>query len=125
SKTTVSHDYVSLITVRSACGHSLAGTLGGVRSEPRLVMVDDHDVEVLPAGQVLVVRNDDRPGMIGALGMTLAEHKVNVADMALGRARGGGSALMVVSTDSAVPEAAVEQLRSVPGMTAVNTIDEL
>jgi D-3-phosphoglycerate dehydrogenase len=125
TKTTISQDYVNLITVRSGCGHSLAGTLAGVRSEARLVMVDDHDVEVPPARHLLVVRNDDRPGMIGALGVTLAKHQVNIADMALGRARGGGSALMVVATDQAVPEAATAELRAVPGITAVDAVDEL
>ena len=65
--TVTAHDYVNLITLR--CGdHSVAGTLTGPRTEPRLVMVDDHTVEVPPAPHMLVVRNDDRPGMIGVVG---------------------------------------------------------
>ena len=68
--TVTAHDFVNLITVR--CGdHSVAGTLTGPRTEPRLVMVDDHTVEVPPAPHMLVVRNDDRPGMIGVVGTVL------------------------------------------------------
>src|ERR1700722_920703 len=54
-------DYVNLITLRSS-DHSLAGTLSGPRSEPRIVMVDDHSVEVPPSEHMLMVRNDDRAG---------------------------------------------------------------
>ena len=47
TSTVTAHDYVNLITLRGG-GHSVAGTLAGPRSEPRLVMVDDHTVEVPP-----------------------------------------------------------------------------
>ena len=63
SSTATSHDYKSLITLRSG-SHSVAGTLitAGLRTEPRIVIVDDHVVEVPPSTHMLVVRNDDRPG---------------------------------------------------------------
>ena len=113
-----------MITLRSSCGHAIAGTLAGLRMEPRIVMVDDHMVEVPPSKHLLVVRNDDRPGMIGVLGTTLANHGVNIANMALGRARTGGSALMIVATDQSVPAAAIESLRTAAGITRVDHIDE-
>ena len=61
--TTAAHDYVNLVTVRGG-DHAIAGTLVGLRGEARIVMVDDHDIDV-PPPHMLVVRNDDRPGMIG------------------------------------------------------------
>ena len=124
-KTATSDDYRNKITLRSSCGHSLAGTLAGLRMEPRIVMVDDHDVEVPPSRHLLVVRNDDRPGMIGVVGTTVGNHGVNISNMALGRTKGGGSALMVLDTDSAVPQAAIDQLRLLPGITGVDPIDEV
>ena len=63
----LSSEFVNLVTLRGA-GHSIAGTLGGSRVEPRLVLVDDHATDVPPAANMLVVRNDDRPGMIGVVG---------------------------------------------------------
>ena len=92
--------------------------------EPRIVMVDDHAVEVPPSRHLLVVRNDDRPGMIGAVGVTLAKHDVNISNMALGRSETGGSALMILDTDNAVPTRALEELRSVDGILGVDPIDE-
>ena len=72
SSTATSHDYKSLITLRSG-SHSVAGTLitAGLHTEPRIVVVDDHMVEVPPSTHMLVVRNDDRPGVIGIVGTAL------------------------------------------------------
>jgi D-3-phosphoglycerate dehydrogenase / 2-oxoglutarate reductase len=124
SKTSHSEDYRNKITLRSSCGHSIAGTLAGLKMEPRIVMVDDHAVEVPPSKHLLVLSNDDRPGMIGAVGTTLAAHGVNISNMALGKSASGGSALMVLDTEGRVPVAALDALRSTAGITAVDAIDE-
>src|SRR5437588_708676 len=63
-------DYVNLVTVRGG-SHSIAGTLSGLRGEPRIVMLDGHEIELPPAHNMLVVRNEDRPGMIGVVGTVL------------------------------------------------------
>ncbi len=101
--TSTARDYVNLITLRSS-EHSLAGTLSGPRSEPRIVIVDDHTVEVPPAEHMLVVRNDDRAGMIGVVGTALGEAGVSISSMAVGPSRTGNTALMVLSTDRSVPD---------------------
>jgi D-3-phosphoglycerate dehydrogenase / 2-oxoglutarate reductase len=124
TKTSESEDYRNKITLRSSCGHSIAGTLAGLRGEPRIVMVDDHAVEVPPSRHLLVVRNDDRPGMIGMVGTTLAKHNVNISNMALGKAPNGSAALMVLDTEGAVPTDCIEELRAAPGISGVNPIDE-
>ncbi len=125
SKSVESSDYRNMITLRSTCGHSLAGTLAGLRGEPRIVMVDDHDVEVPPSRHLLVVRNDDRPGMIGVVGTTLGAHGVNIANMALGRTPNDTSALMVIASDQPVPTVVLDALRATPGITGVDPIAEI
>ena len=110
SKTTTAHDYVNLITVRAA-GHALAGTLVGLRGEPRIVMVDDHLVDVPPAKHMMIVRNDDRPGVIGLVGSVLGEAGLNIADMDVGQSPDGVAALMVISTTQPVPADVLERLR--------------
>src|SRR5436309_7658024 len=50
-------DYVNLVSLRGGA-HAVAGTLGGPKSEPRIVMVDDHSIDVPPAPHTLVVRNE-------------------------------------------------------------------
>ena len=102
TSTVTAHDYVNLITLRSG-DHSVAGTLTGPRTEPRLVMMDDHTVEVPPAPHMVVVRNDDRPGMIGVVGTILGEAEVSISSMAVGPSATGNTALMVLSTDQTGP----------------------
>jgi D-3-phosphoglycerate dehydrogenase len=116
-----SPDYVNLVTLRAG-GHSLSGTLTGRRSEPRLVMIDDHTCDVPPAEQMLVVRNDDRPGVIGVVGTVLGNAGVNIDDMDVGRAAEPGSALMVIASSSVVPDEVLATLRSSPGITSVHVL---
>lgn len=120
--TSTAQNFVNLITLR--CGdHSLAGTLTGLRGEPRLVMVDEHSVDVPPAAHMLVIRNDDRPGMIGLVGTVLGEAGVNIADMDVGVAPSGASAMMLLATSESVDEAVLARLRSADGITSVHAVD--
>jgi D-3-phosphoglycerate dehydrogenase len=121
TSTSTARDYVNLISLRGG-GHSLAGTLSGLKGEPRLVLVDDHSIDVPPARNMLVVRNDDRPGVIGRIGTLLGEAGVNIADMAVGRSDEGASALMVVSTSESVSEEVAASLRAADGVTSVNVL---
>ena len=71
----------------------------GTRLETRIVSVDGHSVEIPPAASMLVVRNDDRPGMIGLVGVALGEAEISIASMAVGPDPATKTALMVLSTD--------------------------
>jgi D-3-phosphoglycerate dehydrogenase len=119
--TSTTRDFVNLITLRST-DHSLAGTLSGPRSEPRIVMVDDHMVEVPPSEHMLVVRNDDRPGMIGVVGVALGEAGVSISSMAVGPSRAASTALMVLSTDRSVPDDTFALLRATDGIEDIHRI---
>ena len=119
--TTTAHHFVNLITIRGGA-HSLAGTLMGLDGEARLVMVDDHRVDVPPANHMLVVRNDDRPGMIGLVGTIVGEAGLNIADMDVGQAPNGASAMMVLSTTGVVPAEVCERLRAIDGVVSVDAI---
>jgi D-3-phosphoglycerate dehydrogenase len=121
SSTATSQEYINLITIRGG-EHSLGGTLTGVKGEPRIVMVDDHSVDVPPAAHMLVVRNDDVPGMIAAVTRELGDARINIDDMHLGRSAAGAAALMVLATDVAVPDAVQDQIRAVPGVVSVSSL---
>src|SRR5664279_352495 len=122
TSTVTAHDFVNLITLRSG-EHSVAGTLAGPRAEPRLVMMDDHTVEVPPAPHMVVVRNDDRPGMIGVVGTILGDAEVSISSMAVGPSATGNTALMVLSTEGKVPDEALALLQAAQGISDVHTVD--
>jgi len=123
SRTAAAHDYVNLITLRGD-GHSLAGSLFGLRDEARLVMVDDHTVDIPPARHMVMVRNDDRPGMIGLVGATMGRAGINIADMDVGRSPSGVAALMVLSTDQPLPPEVVAELAGADGILHVATFSQ-
>ena len=123
SKTSTAHDFVNLITLRGG-DHALAGTLTGLKGEPRIVMLDDHTVELPPADHMLVVRNDDRPGMIGLVTTTLGEVGVNISDLHLGRSPSGEMALMVLAVDQPVPDELLDRLRAAGGIATVHALSQ-
>ena len=122
TKSSMAHDYVNLITLRGG-EHSVGGTLTGLRSEARIVLLDDHILDAPPARYMLVVRNDDRPGVIGRVATSLGTAGVNIADMHVGRSPSGPTALMVLSTDQTVPAELLAELRASEGVLSVHTIN--
>ncbi|MCP4434065.1 MAG: phosphoglycerate dehydrogenase [Actinomycetia bacterium] len=119
--TTTARDYVNLVSIRGG-GHAIAGTLVGLNSKPSIVMIDDHDIDVPPSDHLVIVRNDDRPGMIGSVGAVLGDAGVNIDDMAVGSSPEGAKALMVMATDRTVQDSVAEALRGTEGITSVAVV---
>jgi len=115
AKSASSPDFVNLLSLRGG-GHTLSGTLVGRRSEQRIVMIDDHHFDVPPAEHMLVVKNDDRPGVIGTVGTLLGVAAINIADMDVGRAAVPGTATMLIATTAQVPDDVLFELRRSPGI---------
>ena len=88
-----------------------------------MVSVDDHSVEVPPSAHMLVVRNDDRPGMIGVVGQHLGAAGISISSMAVGPSHGGPTALMVLATDQDVPTAVADALAANDGIFDLHRIN--
>jgi D-3-phosphoglycerate dehydrogenase len=98
---------------------------------PRLLQVDGIDIETPLERNLLFLRNQDVPGVIGRIGTLLGEHHINIANFSLGREEsaalnataGSGKpssaprqALAVVHVDEPVPEHVLQQLRKLPAV---------
>lgn len=118
----VSEEYVNLLSLRDGT-HSISGTLTGRSGQQRLVEIDGHGVDVPPADHMLLISNDDRPGVIGAVGTILGDASVNIADMDVGRIDRPGSAVMLIATGSEVDPAVVDELRASPGVSSVIALE--
>ncbi|HTV09160.1 MAG TPA: phosphoglycerate dehydrogenase [Candidatus Aquilonibacter sp.] len=101
-------------------------------NSPRLLSYDGIDIETELAGTLVVIRNQDVPGVIGRIGTILGDARLNIANFALGRSRGGrvpeGHALAVVQLDTApgdedALQRAVEELRKVDAITSVRVVE--
>jgi D-3-phosphoglycerate dehydrogenase len=80
------------------------------------VSVRGINVEAPLSGTLLIICNDDQPGVIGEVGTLLGRHGINIANFALGRNETG--AIGVVNVDeeasaSGALEAAVEGIRKI------------
>jgi D-3-phosphoglycerate dehydrogenase len=106
--------YTNLLGLRGG-RHSVAGTMFG-DGEPRVVMVDDHDIELPLARWMLMVHNDDRIGMVAAVATVLAEAGCNIVDLKLGRSAQGGTAMMALTFEQPVPAGVTAALRATPGI---------
>jgi D-3-phosphoglycerate dehydrogenase/(S)-sulfolactate dehydrogenase len=124
-KTSETPDFASLLTLRLRCGKQIttevSGTIVGKR-EPRLVRVDGLDIEAVPEGFMVVIHNNDAPGVIGNVGQTLGEAKVNIAQFALARDRARGEALALVNIDSPASPEVLERLRKLPNIRRVHQV---
>jgi len=75
------------------------------------------------ANHILVIRNDDRPGMIGTVGTILGEADVNISFMGLGRDGAGDHALMALASDHSIAEQTLETLRSEKGIQSASVVE--
>jgi D-3-phosphoglycerate dehydrogenase len=116
-----SRDYVNRLGVRGE-HRSLAATLVGLRDEARIVAIDQHRVDVPPSEHMLMVHNDDRPGVIGVVGTILGRAQVNIDNMDVGRGGTKGLAVMVIDTGGAIPDEVVEELRQADGVLSVDVV---
>ena len=80
----------------------VAGALLGEQHHPRIVQIDGYELSVKPEGCLIILRNNDVPGVIGRVGTLLAAHGLNIAEYIQSRKAMGGLALAAVSVDSKV-----------------------
>jgi D-3-phosphoglycerate dehydrogenase len=99
----------------------VAGTLFGEAS-PRLVEIRGIPIEANLGPHMLYVRNDDQPGLIGALGKTLGDAGVNIATFHLGRERPGGDAIALIEIDQPLPEEVLNAISDLPHVRQVKAL---
>jgi D-3-phosphoglycerate dehydrogenase len=77
------------------------------------------NVEAPLAGTLLIICNDDQPGVIGDVGTILGRHGVNIANFALGRNDSGAVGVVNVDEEATAPgalDAAVDAIRRAPAV---------
>ena len=121
SRSSRSRHFTSLLSIklRTDAGERwVEGTVFEPNS-PRLVSVRGVEVEAPLGGTMLIIANDDQPGVIGEVGTILGRHGVNIANFALGRGETGAIGVVNVDEDAGASrtlDAAVEELRRVPAI---------
>ncbi|MFH0789785.1 MAG: phosphoglycerate dehydrogenase [Pseudomonadota bacterium] len=118
SKTDTVDDFLNLITLRvktQKMESSISGTLFG-KYEPRIVRLNKFRLEALPEGHMLLIHNEDKPGVIGSIGMTLGKHQINIERMQVGQEKERGENVVLLTTGQAVSAKALKDLMALPSV---------
>ncbi|HLD83126.1 MAG TPA: phosphoglycerate dehydrogenase, partial [Candidatus Omnitrophota bacterium] len=99
----------------------VAGTLSS-NKQPRIVRIDNFYVEASPSGEMIVIQNWDKPGVIGSLGTLLSQHKINIATMTFGREAPGKKAVSLLNVDSSISQALQEKIKKLKNILWVKVI---
>lgn len=99
----------------------ICGTLSA-NKQARIVKVNDTYVEVIPQGEMIVLHNWDKPGIIGNIGTLLGKHNINIAAMTFGRQSLGGRAISVLNVDAVVSAELLDKIKKLENVLEVKTI---
>jgi D-3-phosphoglycerate dehydrogenase len=113
-----------LIEIRVSAGMqeiAVAGTASAT-APARLTRIGAFHVDVQPRGTLLILTNEDVPGVIGRVGTVLGEASINIAEYHQARLAQGGDALAAVSVDGAVNDSVQSELLGIPGVRSATVV---
>ncbi len=120
-----SEDFGSLVMVRvrSAGGESvISGTIFG-RTLPRILRINDFYLEAVPEGHMLLIYNQDRPGVIGRICTALGNNGININRMHVGEDQAKGRNVSVLYTHVQVGEEVLAGLRGIEDVHSARRIE--
>ena len=116
-------DFTNLLSVKLQTSDGERWVEGTVfePGSPRLASVDGVEIEAPLEGTLIVITNNDQPGVIGEVGTILGRHHLNIANFALGRGTSGAVGLVKIdepATDDGSIRRALDEIR---GAKAIRT----
>ena len=103
---------IKLIVTTDKQTRSVSGTL--FAGKPRVVEVKGIEIDAELSNHNLYISNEDKPGFIRDLSKVLADNNINIATFHLGRKASGQEAIALISTDSAIDNTIVENIKKIP-----------
>ncbi len=125
SRTSSTEDFINLIkvSVKYAGGENVvAGTIFG-KKEPRIVQINDFRLDAVPEGHMLYIMNEDRPGVIGHIGITIGEAGINISRMHVGQEPAKKCNIILLCLDSEAPKELLERLEALPHVLSVKPLE--
>ncbi|MBE0585505.1 MAG: ACT domain-containing protein, partial [Desulfofustis sp.] len=125
SRTDRTEDFINQLSVKvitDAGENVLVGTVFG-KNEPRLVRLNTFRLEALPSGPMLLVFNNDVPGVIGALGTELGEAQVNISRMTVGQEEKSKQNIIFLGTDQLISGELLERVRALDNISDAQVLD--
>ena len=121
---TADSSYVNLISTKVTINDVVYQLDGSVFDDhrPRLVNMLGREMEVTPQGTMLLVENNDVPGVIGNVGTLLGNLNINIAAYLLNRNGENGKAFAVIRVDNPLTKSDLKKLSQIEDIQSVNQI---
>ena len=121
TKNTKAKDVAASFSAKVHTDKVIRTVTGSVFGEtmPRIIEIDGFNIEMTPQGAVLVIFNDDKPGVIGAVGTVCGRHSINICTMGVGQKLEQQKAILAVSLDK---EPDVKAIQEISNLDFVNEI---
>jgi D-3-phosphoglycerate dehydrogenase / 2-oxoglutarate reductase len=124
SKRSTHEDFASLIklTVKTLEGRNIiSGTIFG-KSMPRILRINNFYLEAIPEGHILLIQNEDSPGVIGDIAATLGRRDINISRMQVGEERQEKQNIILLTTSTPADNEVVEEIRQLDKVFLVKKI---
>ncbi len=121
-KSGVFEGYIKVTVVTDKRERSIGGTVFS-DGKPRFIQIKGINIDAEVGAHMLYTTNEDVPGIIGALGRTMGDHGVNIANFTLGRVAPGGEAIALLYVDEPVPADAQAQLAKTGLFTQIKPLE--
>lgn len=115
--------YKSALKIRVSGPDGKSLSVGGIVFDdryPRISLLNDFYFEVEPTGELLLIENEDRPGVVGDVGHFLASNNINIDSFSLSRNRKGGRAMAIIRTDASLTPELVSNLKKIKNIVNVH-----
>ncbi|MBA4367593.1 MAG: phosphoglycerate dehydrogenase [Desulfobacterium sp.] len=109
-------DFTHLISVKivtTEMENIVEGTIFG-KNDPRIVRINNFRLEIIPKGHLALIHNMDKPGAIGSIGTVLGTNNLNIARMQVGQEKDGERNVIILRTDTPIPDQVIKQLLDLP-----------
>jgi D-3-phosphoglycerate dehydrogenase len=114
--------YIKVTVVTDKRERSIAGTVFS-DGKPRFIQIKGIQIDAEVGRHMVYTTNEDVPGIIGALGNTLGQNGVNIANFTLGRAGIKGEAIALLYVDEPVPAPVVKKLHETGLFTQIKLLE--
>jgi len=125
SKSTRSDDFTNLVkvTAKSLEGENIvSGTIFG-KNLPRILRINNFYLEAIPEGHILLIRNENTPGVIGRITSALARHQINIDRMQVGEEKEKKQNVILITTGTIVSDDILEEIRSLANVFSAQRIE--
>jgi D-3-phosphoglycerate dehydrogenase len=120
-KTGVFDAFIKITMVTDKRDRSVAGTCFS-DGKPRFIQIKGINIDAEIGAHMLYTTNDDVPGIIGLLGMTMGKNGVNIANFTLGRSGVGKDAIALLYLDQAIDPKVLDALDTTGMFTSVKAL---